>query len=94
MINPSLMSKREMFYLGIGIFAEQVCRGDQGAYLKYMAHEDGYVKAAKAFYEKSGYLKNRERDALYNQQIIPDWMKDDFMKVEKQVFNQTLWDKQ
>ena len=90
----SLMQKKEMFRLGVGIFAQQHCQGDQGLYTTAMVHRDGYIQAAKKFYETSGYLKKREREALYNKNVLPDWMKDCFMQVEQQLFNQTIWDKQ
>lgn len=86
--------KKEIFAQGIQIFAGHFCQRDQRAYIAGMVHENGYIQAAKKFYEHSGYLTVEDRDALYNHNVVPEWMTKVIMEVEQQLFGQTIWDKQ
>lgn len=86
--------KEKLFKQGIGIFAVHFAQRDQRAYIQGMVHENGYVAAAKKFYEHSAYLNKEDRDNLYNHNIVPAWMTKVILEVEQQLFGQTFWDKQ
>jgi hypothetical protein len=86
--------KQEVFAFGIQIFIDQVCGRDQLNYTNGMVHQDGYRFACKEFYKNSGYLTKEDRDELFNNGVVPDWMKDIFMQVERKNFGISIWDKQ
>lgn len=88
-------NKKQIFFQGVMVFAVMVCRSDQAAYTEGMVHRDGYMAAARKFYEHFGYMTAKETRDLFSTStpVWPEWMVEAFLEVERRVFNTTIWDK-
>ncbi|WEM34462.1 hypothetical protein [Xanthomonas phage X1] len=88
--------KKDIFFKGIMIFAVMVCHSDQETYTEGMVYRDGYMAAARKFYENFGYMTAKETRDLFSTDtpVWPEWMTEVFMEVERRVFDTTIWDKQ
>ncbi|USV41005.1 hypothetical protein [Xanthomonas phage BUDD] len=86
--------KQDIFFKGVMIFAVLVCQSDQAAYTDGMVHRDGYMAAARKFYEHSGYMTAKETRELFGSStpVWPEWMVEVFKEVEHRVFDTNIWD--
>jgi len=80
----NLAEKKQLFMWGLQIFVQRVCLGDGNRYTDIMSSNGGYRECCKQFYLKSGRLTAKDR-------VVPDWMKDCFMRVEQQFFGAPLF---
>lgn len=74
------MKKNAMFKEGVEFFIVHFCEQNRDIYTNLMARshpregdKDGYQIAVEAFYKKTGWLLASERDALFNDGIIPEF---------------------
>lgn len=79
--------KAEEFYQGIEFFIIEVCRRSRDNYTLLMHGHEGYVIAAKKYYEVSGRMRKEERDPLFDNDILPQFVIDVYRDLELKHFN-------
>lgn len=90
--NLMIHRKKELFELGILNFATTWCQRNRDLYLAKMAHDNGYLAAAKKFFSVTGYLRRDEIKDLMENNIIPGWMGKCFINAETRLFGVSFYD--
>jgi hypothetical protein len=89
-IEQNIEHKKSIVSRVITAFAQQMCNSDRDAYLHAMHREGGYVTFCKKWYEISGKLKTDEVKALYENGVIPSFIRESISETESKLFGISL----